>query len=161
MTNELVEFLVDYIKNCFSTDPDFSTSKFNVVEAYDYNEDLTCPQIAIQILSNSENEQYTSFEAENVSNFGIQLDVFAETMQLDDVIYEPSKASTLIADRLKIYMNDIKFKRLNTNIVRLVRNGLDFRTPLDETGGVYANVIRYDCQTVYPYNKDLENYKGE
>ena len=161
MTEQFMDFLIKYLQDCFTNDTDFSDLQFTICEAYDYNQDLSCPQIAIQILNNAENEQYSTFNAEQVSDFGIQFDIFAETTLISGVEYEPKKASSLIADRLKIYMNDLKFKRLNTNIVRLLRNGLDFRTPLDDTGQVYANVIRYDCQSIYPYNKNLENYKGD
>lgn len=81
-TQNLMTFLINYIKDRFSKETDFSTSEFVVSEAFDYNQHLSCPQIAIQILDNSENEQYTSFEAENVSNFGIQINIYAENMQI-------------------------------------------------------------------------------
>ena len=161
MTNELIDFITGYLKSRFDNDNNYGGLDFNVVEAFDYNEELDCPQIAIQILENSENEQYTSFEAENVSDFGLQFNIYAETTQIGDNIYSPSKSSSMIAEKLKEFMNDIKFKQYNKNIVRLVRTGLDFRAPVDETGSAYVNVIRYDCQTVYPYNIELENYKGE
>lgn len=162
MTEHFMQFLIKYIKYCFNNDEEFKYIDFNVTEAYSYNESLSCPQIAIQILSNSENERYSSFESENVSNFGIQLDVFAEITDINGTIYNAERASSKIADKLKLYMNDLKFKLLNKNIVKLVRIGLDYRTPIDESGSVYSNIIRYDCQTIYPYNIELENIvKGE
>lgn len=160
-TQNLMTFLINYIKDRFSKETDFTTSEFVVSEAFDYNQHLSCPQIAIQILDNAENEQYTSFEAENVSDFGIQINIYAENMQIGENIYSAEKASMIIADELQAYMNDIKFKLYNTNIVRIVRIGKDYRSPEDDTGQVYVNVLRFDCQTVYPYNTELENYKGE
>lgn len=161
MTSQFIEFLKNYIIYCFKNDRDFSNINFVVDEAYDYNQELSCPQIAIQLLTNSENERYSSFETENVSDFGIQFNIFAEIMEINGEIYKASNASSIISDKLKIFMNDLKFKRLNTNIVRLLRKGLDYRTPIDDTGQVYSNVIRYECQTIYPYNINLENYIKE
>lgn len=162
MSDYLMQFLIEYITKCFKEDADFSNVNFNVVEAYDYNVDLDCPQIAIQFLDNTENEQYSTFISEEVSDFGIQFNIYAENMEINDIVYTAKKCSTMIAEKLKIFINDIKFKRLNTNIVRLLRVGYDYRVPLDNTGQVYTNVIRYDCQIIYPYNKNLENInKGE
>lgn len=161
MTSQFIEFLKNYISYCFKNDIDFANIDFTIDEAYDYNQELSCPQIAIQLLTNSENERYSSFEAENVSDFGIQFNVFSENLEINGKIYDAKNSSSFISDRLKIFMNDLKFKRFNTNIVRLVRNGIDFRTPIDNTGQVYANIIRYECQIIYPYNVNLENYIKE
>ena len=155
--NEFIDFMIRYLTKKFSEDTDFANIEFHINEAYDYNNKLSSPQIALQLLENSENERYTSFEKENVSNFGLQLDSFAENMEIGDTVYTAQKSCSIIADKIKQFMNELKFSKYNTNIVRLVRTGRDFTSPIDDGSQVYTTVIRYDCQCVFPYLKELEN----
>ena len=161
MNEDFMNFLIDFIKYSFEQDANFSNINFEVSEAFDYNNKLSCPQIAIQVLDDSENERYTSFEAENVSNFGIQLNVFAENMEIAGKVYTAREACVKIIGKLKQFMIDLKFKRINTNILRLVRTGTDYTNPYDNSGQIYVSVLRYNSQIVYPYNISLENLKGD
>ena len=153
-----MDFLIEYLPACFSEDNDLSDTEVFVNQGYDYSNEQDCPQVTIQLLDNSENEQYSSFSAENVSNFAIQLNVFAENMVIGNEVYKAQRACSFLADKIKGYMNDLKYQRLNENLVRLTRIGLDYTTPyIDESSQIYVSVLRFECQTVYPYSKSLEN----
>lgn len=156
---EYINFLRAYLNSCFLAEAEFLGTHFNVCEAYDYNNDLSCPQIAIQTLDDAEAEQYTSFEAENVTRVGVQINVFAENMKIDGTTYTAKDACEKIADIIKTYMNKLRFEAVNSNIVRLVRVGKDYTMPLSKSGQVYVSVLRYDSLVVCPYLRELENLK--
>ena len=162
MNNNLMDFLIEYLSYCFDNDSELSDSTIYVNEGYDCNNEIELPQVAIQLLDNSEVERLSSFEAENVSSFGLQLNVFAENMTINGEVYTAQRACSYIADKIKLFMNDLKFKHLNENIVRLVRVGRDYTSPLDvNSGQVYVTVLRFDTQTIYPYLTELENIEKE
>lgn len=157
MTDKIINFLIEYLTQKFENSEDFGDLSFHIGYGYEYSQELDCPQIAIQCINDTENSGYTTFEDENVTSIGLQFNVYANTMSINNEIYKARGAVSKISNALKSYMNELKFGGINMNFLTLIRVGKDFSMPLDNTGAVYVSVVRFDCNIANPYNEDLEN----
>lgn len=162
MSTDLIDFFKRYLLYCLKNDDLLSEVNFDISEQFSYNLDENFPKITVQLLDDSESTEYSSFEAENVSSYGVQFNVFTENMYINNIVYNAQQSCKIVTDKIKSFMNNLKFKQLNKNIVKLIRVGRDYSIPYDTNSGqVYVTILRYDCETLSTYIKELENYIKE
>jgi len=141
---DFIEWLTTYINTILNSDADFDGAVFHTVYGYAYDSEFEFPQVTIQVINDSENESYTTFEGEEVSNLGLQIDCFAQEMSIALTITEPQRACLVISDKIKKIFQDLKTNRVKTEILGVTRTGHNFSMPIDNGEQLYRVISRYN-----------------
>ena len=144
--------IIKYIKESFSTDPDFSNIK--VEKAYKAENELATPEIDVYLSDDSEDIISNSYDEENISIKMLTLYcynkamIFGNNEEKNDAI----ESTMILTDRLKTIMNKNNVAKNNKNVISLTRrNSVPPQNLRD--GIIYVSIIRYEVKILNNYDK--------
>lgn len=155
--NDFLDWIMSYLETQFSAD----TSIQNTITTklgYKAGSEITTsssPQIAVQIMDNSEVETYSSFEGENISSIPLQFTVYTGKINYNNIITEPQKSSMILGEKIKNILNKLRESVVNNNIKRCRISSMSPALPLSDGSKIYSTAIRCEFWIANPY--DTEN----
>lgn len=143
---EFVEFVKNYLKDCFAADNDISAQKKpEIYDAYKVQHEpkQTQPEIQVQIMNNYEQVNYTTFCGVQAVSIPLQFTAYTGQLNIAKKPYNAQQGSVKLAEKVIKYIydliysqnNDIQFGRHITSSPAL---------PMNEGGTVYATSVRFD-----------------
>lgn len=140
---KFTEFLITYLEENFDG--------FNIVYGKNYNNEKEFPQIAISILNDEENQQFSDFAGEKVTSCGVQVNWFAEDIMIGDEFYDAYSYTVIIGDKIKEIFNKLRDERINNNILTMRRVGTQAINPYDSGSQLYYGTSRFNFNIANPY----------
>lgn len=144
---EFLEYIKQYLADCFNADPDFmATKKPEVYDSYKvgHSPKNTKPEVQVQIMDNSEQTRYTTFCGIRAENLPLQFMAFSGAVRIAGVERNAQQASIILADKTKGYINDLIYGNKENNI--LTGNHIISATPLpmNDGGTIYMTPVRFN-----------------
>lgn len=143
---EFLEYIKNYIKNCFADDSDISVQKKpEVYDAYKVGHEpkQTQPEIQVQIMDNSEQVNYTTFRGVKAYSIPLQLTAYTGQLNINKVAYNAQHASIILADKVIKYIYDLIYSQNNDILF-----GRNITTSpalsMNDGGTIYATSVRFD-----------------
>ena len=147
-----IDDIKQYILNELSQDDNFSN--VNVVRAYDSQNTLKTPQIAIHISNDMEDRSSNSYESENISIYRLIFYCYNKAMIFDDDEEKTSaiESTDMLANVIKELLNKNKLSENNSNIISSTRTSYVQPQPLRDDG-VYVAIMTYEIKVLNDYVK--------
>lgn len=143
---EFVEYIKEYIKNCFNADSDISSQKKpDVYDAYKVQHEpkQTKPEIQVQILDNSEQVNYTTFCGMRAVSIPLQFTAYTGQINIASKAYNAQQGSILLAEKVIKYIYNLIYSQ--NNYILYGRNITSSPAlPMNEGGTIYATSVRFD-----------------
>lgn len=142
--NEFIDSLIEYIKTNFENDDSIKT-KVNVCKAYKSNL-LPSPKIVVYVVDDSEAEQYSTFEGENVSRISVQITSFADQMKISGKTVSAQDAADIFSDRIRSLFQKKKLFDAIPGVLQVRRVGRTFAMPFGSGEKTYMSPVRFEIQ---------------
>ena len=152
-----IDDIIFYISEFFSKDNDISKEVL-VADAYDSNVKLVPPHIFVQEIDDSDAQEYSSFDGEEISYVPVQITAFCQQMKIGNITYSAKSCSAIFADKIKGLFDIVETVKWNKNIKIMRRVGGTPSIPLQKGSSTYFSPIRYDFYLSHNYEKI---YKGD
>lgn len=153
---DFIEWLMNYLQTQINADTDIQNT-ITVKMGYKAGSEITTsssPQIAVQIVDNSEVAQYSSFEGENISSMPIQFTIYTGKINYKNTITEPQFASIILGQKIKDILNQLRESVVNRNIKRCRIITMAPALPLSNGSKIYSTAIRCEFWVANPYNTE-------
>lgn len=147
-----VDDLISYISQNFKNDAEIS-KKVAVDDAYDDNTKPFPPHIFVQEIGDSDAQQYSSFDGEEISYVPIQITAFCQQMKIGEKTCSAKESAAIFADKIKDMFDITKTTKWNENIKLMRRVGGTPSMPVQKGTTTYFSPIRYDFFVCRNYQK--------
>lgn len=149
---EFLEYMKSYLETKFANDNDLPNSfEMKVYDAYTTGHKPTKTEIQIQIMNDSEVDRYSSFDSTHISNIPLEIVVYAFQMKLDNKMVSAREVSIRIADKVKVFLNELRESNVNDNIKRVRIITTSPALPTIDGEKSYMTAIRCEFWVANPY----------
>lgn len=135
--------IIKYLKGCLDTDTDI-TQDINVLEAYKYSHRVNSTEIQVYILDHSEYAKFTTFENGRVYISPLQIDIYAEQMEIGNELVSAQKASYILAQKIIDYLDIVELKDIIPDIQSIRNATYTTALPLQTGTNLYRATVRVD-----------------
>lgn len=149
---DFIKDIIEYIKESFSTDLDFSEIKVEI--AYKPENELETPEIDVFLNDDIEDVISNSYDKENISIIPVTFYCYNEAMEFNgnDEKSDVVVSTMILADRLKAILEKNRVAQNNKNVISLTRKS--YIPPQNVRDGItYVSIIRYEFKVLNEYAK--------
>jgi hypothetical protein len=145
---KFLDDIISYISQKFEKEILFGVStKVSVNEAYEENVQLKPPHIFVQIIDDSQAQEYDTLDGECISFVPIQISVYGQQMKvwgLPPTTYSAKESTNALADAVKKLFTPQAATSWNSNIKLIRRVGGTPCMPTQNGTTTYFSPIRYN-----------------
>lgn len=142
---DAVGIVIEYINEAVQKSDIMGLS---VCRTSDFENSVGFPLITVEDIGNSEITTFSPlYETEVLSSCGLQFNVFANAMSINDKIYSAKEVCRAIVNLIDKLMHALPSK--NTDIKSCVRSGTQEPMPIDTDMTSFRGVIRFTCTAKY------------
>lgn len=149
---QFIDDIKKYILNELSQDTNFSNVK--IVNAYDNENVMKTPQIAVYISNDSEDENSNSYDSENISILRVIFYCYNKAMVFDDDNEKTNanESTSRLSERLKEILNKNSLASNNLNVISCTRKNYVQPQPLRDNT-IYVDITTYQIKVLNNYTK--------
>lgn len=154
---DFLEYIKEYLKECFDNDSDITTAKKpTICNAYQLGNTITAdkPQIQVQILDNNEATRYTTFCDIKANSIPLQITAYVggnNGIKIGGTQRSTQNGSIIFGEKIIKYLNDLIYNGLNENIL----GGRNITTspalPMNDGATIYMTAVRFNFTVANPY----------